>query len=114
MNFFEHQSLARRNSGVMLLLFLLSVIAIVASVDVVVGTVYSFFDDTVGDSGLAGVPRGADAAGGWLVAGLRAIGMEARALALSAGVLAVAMIVLSIALGRAQARRAIVGTQSQG
>ena len=60
------------------------------------------------------VPRGADAAGGWLVAGLRAIGMEARALALSAGVLAVAMIVLSIALGRAQARRAIVGTQSQG
>ena len=60
------------------------------------------------------VPRGADAAGGWLVAGLRAIGMEARSLALSAGVLAVAMIVLSIALGRAQARRAIVGTQSQG
>jgi hypothetical protein len=40
--------------------------------------------------------------------------MEARSLALSAGVLAVAMIVLSIALGRAQARRAIVGTQSQG
>jgi len=60
------------------------------------------------------VPRGADALGGWLVAGLRMIGMEARALALSAGVLAVAMIVLSIALGRAQARRAIVSTQSQG
>ena len=60
------------------------------------------------------VPRGADAVGGWLVAGLRAIGMEARSLALSAGIVAVAMIVLSIALGRAQARRAIVGAQSQG
>ena len=60
------------------------------------------------------VPRGADAVGGWLVAGLRAIGMEARSLALSAGIVAVTMIVLSIALGRAQARRAIVGAQSQG
>jgi AAA family ATP:ADP antiporter len=57
------------------------------------------------------VPRGADAVGGWLVTGLRMLGMEARALALSAGVLAVAMIVLSIALGRAQARRAIVGAK---
>jgi len=52
------------------------------------------------------VPRGADAVGGWMVAGLRALGMEA--LALSAGTLAVAMIVLSIALGRAQVRHAIV------
>jgi hypothetical protein len=58
------------------------------------------------------VPRGADAFGGWLVAGLRAIGMEA--LALTACVLSVAMIVLSIGLGRAQVRRAIVGTQNQG
>ena len=53
------------------------------------------------------VPRGADAVGGWLVTGLRAV-MEARSLALAAGMVAVAMIVLSIALGRAQARRAIV------
>lgn len=60
------------------------------------------------------VPRGADALGGWIVTGLRTIGMEARSLAVSAGVLAAAMIVLSIALGRAQARRAIVGTQNQG
>ncbi|MBV9189894.1 MAG: MFS transporter [Betaproteobacteria bacterium] len=58
------------------------------------------------------VPRGADALGGWLVAGLRALGMEA--LALTACVLSVAMIVLSIGLGRAQVRRAIVGTQKQG
>ena len=59
------------------------------------------------------VPRGADAAGGWLVTGLRLIGMEARALSLTAAAFAVAMIVLSIALGRAQGRRAIVGAQGQ-
>ncbi len=57
--------------------------------------------------------RGADAAGGWLVTGLREVGkeagMEARVLALSAGAIAVAVIVLSVALGRAQVRRAIVG-----
>jgi len=53
--------------------------------------------------------RGADAVGGWLVTGLRALGMEARALALSAIALAVAGVVLSVTLGRAQARRAIVG-----
>jgi len=50
--------------------------------------------------------RGADAAGGWLVTGLRALGMEARSLALSAIVVAAATLVLSIALGRAQERRA--------
>src|SRR5205823_654351 len=50
--------------------------------------------------------RGADAAGGWLVTGLRALGMEARALALSALALAAVGIALSVALGRAQARRA--------
>ena len=54
--------------------------------------------------------RGADAVGGWMVTGLRALGMEARALALSAIALAVAGVVLSVTLGRAQARRAIVGT----
>lgn len=50
--------------------------------------------------------RGADAAGGWLVTGLRFLGMQARELALSAIVLAAAGLALSIALGRAQARRA--------
>ena len=57
------------------------------------------------------VPRSADAVGGWLVAGLRAVGMEARSLALAAGTVAVAMVVLSIALGREQRRRAIVSTK---
>ena len=50
--------------------------------------------------------RGADAAGGWLVTGLRALGMEARAIAASAIALAAVGIALSVALGRAQARRA--------
>jgi ATP:ADP antiporter, AAA family len=50
--------------------------------------------------------RGADAVGGWLVTGLRVLGMEARSLAVSAIALAVAGFVLSIALGRAQGRRA--------
>jgi AAA family ATP:ADP antiporter len=57
--------------------------------------------------------RGADAAGGWLVTGLRALGMDVRALALSAIALAVAVLALSVALGRAQARRAIVGGKGQ-
>jgi AAA family ATP:ADP antiporter len=50
--------------------------------------------------------RGADAAGGWLITGLRALGMEARAVAATAIALAAAGIALSVALGRAQARRA--------
>ena len=45
MNFFEHQSLARRNSRVMVALFLLAVVAIVLTVDLVVGVVYSAMDD---------------------------------------------------------------------
>jgi AAA family ATP:ADP antiporter len=57
--------------------------------------------DTVG-------ARGADMAGGWLVAGLKAIGSEAKAIAIGAIALAVAGIALSIALGRSQARKAIV------
>ncbi len=63
MNFFEHQSLARRNSGVMVVLFLLSVVAIVLAVDVVVGVVYAVFDDAPTAPGLAGVPRQAYIAG---------------------------------------------------
>ncbi|HYY61361.1 MAG TPA: MFS transporter, partial [Burkholderiales bacterium] len=50
--------------------------------------------------------RGADAVGGWLVTGLRALGMQARELAVSAIVVAAAGLVLSLALGRAQGRRA--------
>lgn len=50
--------------------------------------------------------RGADAVGGWLVAGLRALGLAARELALSAIAIAAIGFVLSVALGRAQARRA--------
>ena len=50
--------------------------------------------------------RGADALGGWLVTGLRTLGMEARGLAFSAIVIAAAGIALSAALGRAQERRA--------
>jgi AAA family ATP:ADP antiporter len=53
--------------------------------------------------------RGADAAGGWLVTGLRALGMESRALALSAIFVAAATLVLSVALGRGQERRAAKG-----
>ena len=52
--------------------------------------------------------RGADAAGGWLVTGLKALGMEARAIAVSAIALAAAGFALSVVLGRAQSRRAIV------
>jgi len=49
--------------------------------------------------------RGADAAGGWLVTGLRTLGLEARGIALGAIALAAAGIVLSVTLGKAQERR---------
>lgn len=50
--------------------------------------------------------RGADAAGGWLFTGLRALGMEVRSIPLVAIVLAAACLALAAALGRAQERRA--------
>jgi ATP:ADP antiporter, AAA family len=50
--------------------------------------------------------RGADAAGGWLFAALRSLGMELRAISLVAVPLAAAWFVLALALGRAQERRA--------
>ncbi|HEY3075620.1 MAG TPA: M48 family metallopeptidase, partial [Burkholderiales bacterium] len=56
-SFFEHQQLARRNSRVMVALFLLSVVAIVLAVDLVVGTIYLFMDEAPVAPGLAGVPR---------------------------------------------------------
>jgi AAA family ATP:ADP antiporter len=52
------------------------------------------------------VVRGADAAGGWLFAALRALGMEMRAISLIAIPLVAACLVLALALGRAQERRA--------
>ena len=50
--------------------------------------------------------RGADAVGGWLITGLRALSVEARGVAITAIALAAASVVLSVALGRAQERRA--------
>ena len=50
--------------------------------------------------------RGADAAGGWMFTGLRALGMEVRSIPLVAILLAAACLVLAAALGRAQERRA--------
>jgi ATP:ADP antiporter, AAA family len=47
--------------------------------------------------------RGADAAGGWLVTGLRSLGVSAALVAIA---LAAACFALSVALGRAQERRA--------
>ena len=52
------------------------------------------------------VLRGADAAGGWLFTALRSLGMELRSIPLAAIALAAAALVLSLALGRAQERRA--------
>jgi Zn-dependent protease with chaperone function len=40
LNFFEHQQLARRNSRVMVILFLLAVVAVVAAVDLVLACIY--------------------------------------------------------------------------
>ena len=57
MNFFEHQALARRNSRMMVLLFALSVAAIILAVNLVVGAVYlAAADDQVATT-LAKVPR---------------------------------------------------------
>jgi AAA family ATP:ADP antiporter len=50
--------------------------------------------------------RGSDALGGWLFAALRALGMELRSICVAAIPLAAAWLVLALALGRAQERRA--------
>jgi AAA family ATP:ADP antiporter len=50
--------------------------------------------------------RGADAAGGWLFAALRSLGMELRAIALVAIPIAAVCLALAVALGRGQERRA--------
>jgi len=49
--------------------------------------------------------RGADAAGGWLFAALRSLGMELRTISLVAIPLAAVWLGLALALGRAQERR---------
>jgi AAA family ATP:ADP antiporter len=51
--------------------------------------------------------RGADAAGGWFYTALRSLGVEVRSLPLVAIGLAAACLVLAVALGRAQERRAL-------
>jgi AAA family ATP:ADP antiporter len=53
------------------------------------------------------VVRGADAAGGWLFAALRSLGMELRALSLVAIPLVLVCLALGLLLGRAQERRAL-------
>jgi AAA family ATP:ADP antiporter len=58
--------------------------------------------------------RGADAAGGWLFAALRSLGMELRAISLVAIPLAGGWLVLSLALGRAQERRAARSVTDSG
>jgi Zn-dependent protease with chaperone function len=70
LNFFEHQSLARRNSRVMVVLFLLSVMAIVLAVDLAVGLVYLVTGDAPAGAGFAGVPRGAFATGALVTIGI--------------------------------------------
>jgi Zn-dependent protease with chaperone function/uncharacterized tellurite resistance protein B-like protein len=54
--FFEHQSLARRNTRVMVLLFALAVIAVVVSVDLVLGALYVWSSDQLFT--LTAVPAG--------------------------------------------------------
>jgi AAA family ATP:ADP antiporter len=51
--------------------------------------------------------RGADAAGGWLFTGLRALGMELRSIPLAAIGIAAVCFALAVALGRAHERRAV-------
>lgn len=58
--------------------------------------------------------RGADAAGGWLFAALRSLGMELRSISLVAIPLAAAWLALALALGRAQERRAAVSRRCAG
>ena len=58
--------------------------------------------------------RGADAAGGWLFAALRALGMELQAISLAAIPAMAAWLALALALGRAQERRAARSATGSG
>jgi Zn-dependent protease with chaperone function len=70
LNFFEQQSLARRNSQVMVLLFLLAVAAVAASVDVVIGYVYLWSNGGLLTVPLAAVPKSVYASGAIATVGL--------------------------------------------
>jgi len=52
--FFEHQSLARRNSRIMVALFLLAVVAVIVAIDAVLGIIWLW----TADAPAAAVPRG--------------------------------------------------------
>ena len=56
--------------------------------------------------------RGADAVGGWLFTGLRSLGLSSPALSMAAIPLAAGWLVLALALGRAQASRAVTVPKS--
>jgi Zn-dependent protease with chaperone function len=70
LNFFEHQSLARRNSRVMVLLFLLAVAAVVVCVDVVVGCIWLWGRGQPLAAPLAAVPQSVYAWGAIATAGM--------------------------------------------
>jgi len=57
MNFFEHQQLARRNSRVMVVLFVLSVAAVIVAVNVVLAAIYIVWADSPAVNSFARVPR---------------------------------------------------------
>jgi hypothetical protein len=50
--FFEHQQLARRNSRMMVVLFLLAVAAVIMAVNLVVGAVWSWTNETPATTGV--------------------------------------------------------------
>ena len=58
MNFFEHQELARRNSGRLIVLFVLAVIAIVIAVNVVATVLYHAFALPAAVGGISSLPTG--------------------------------------------------------
>ena len=64
--FFEHQSLARRNSRIMVVLFLLAVAAVIVAVDAVLGLIWLWTSDAPG----AAVPTGVYVWGALATAGV--------------------------------------------
>jgi Zn-dependent protease with chaperone function len=62
--FFEHQSLARRNSRIMVVLFLLAVVAVIVAIDAVLGIIWLW----TADAPAAAVPHGVYVWGGLVTA----------------------------------------------
>jgi len=89
--FFEHQSLARRNTRVMVLLFALAVIAVVLSVDLVLGALYVWSNDQVFT--LKAVPTGVYIGGAAATAALILIVSLVNVARLAEGGVAVARMV---------------------